>query len=146
MLGLGAYSPPTPKQTKHPPTRATHTLHIHTPPHAHLHAPTRTPTRPHTHTYTHTHTRTRPQVPLPEGHRFPMLKYAATRAALQQDGSLEGRLALRPAAPAALEDLALVHCRQYVERFRWGQAGRWGGVGRGGGVGVDVRGPPVAVW
>ncbi|KAG2430988.1 hypothetical protein HYH02_013520 [Chlamydomonas schloesseri] len=58
------------------------------------------------------------KVPLPEGHRFPMLKYAATRSALAGDGSLEGRLALRPASPAALEDLALVHCPQYVERFR----------------------------
>ncbi|KAG2488079.1 hypothetical protein HYH03_013382 [Edaphochlamys debaryana] len=69
-------------------------------------------------------------VPLPPGHRFPMLKYAATRAALAADPSLAAdggagagggggpAVELRPAPPVAWADATLVHEPAYVERFR----------------------------
>ncbi|GFR49756.1 hypothetical protein Agub_g11915, partial [Astrephomene gubernaculifera] len=58
------------------------------------------------------------QVPLPPGHRFPMSKYAATRAALAADPSLAPCLQLRPAPPVCWGDVTEVHEAGYVERFR----------------------------
>ncbi len=56
-------------------------------------------------------------VPLDEKHRFPMDKYARTRAALEHDASLADKLELQPAPAASLDDLCAVHTRQYVQRF-----------------------------
>lgn len=56
------------------------------------------------------------KVPLPEGHRFPMEKYAACRALLEGDASLEARVALERSPLAPLEALRRVHCAEYVER------------------------------
>ena len=53
-------------------------------------------------------------LPLPDGHRFPMAKYARLRAAL-----LEERIVrpsdLHEAPQASWDDLRLVHTREYVQ-------------------------------
>lgn len=59
-------------------------------------------------------------VPLPDKHRFPMLKYAATRQALASDPSLTHCLELRPGPEASLADVLAVHDSAYVERFTSG--------------------------
>jgi acetoin utilization deacetylase AcuC-like enzyme len=58
-------------------------------------------------------------LPLPEGHRFPMAKYAGLREALIRDGivSIDD---LHEAPQAAWEDLRLVHTPAYVDAIREG--------------------------
>ena len=51
-------------------------------------------------------------LPLPEGHRFPMAKYAMLRARLAQDMPA---IALQEALPARAEELALVHTPRYID-------------------------------
>lgn len=58
-------------------------------------------------------------VPLPDGHRFPMGKYAALRRALLDEGVLRPD-ELHPAEPAPLEAILAVHDRRYVEAFLGG--------------------------
>lgn len=53
-------------------------------------------------------------LPLPEGHRFPMAKYSRLRERLLAEAVLSGD-DLHEAPPAALEDLRLVHTREYVQ-------------------------------
>jgi acetoin utilization deacetylase AcuC-like enzyme len=60
------------------------------------------------------------EVPLPEGHRFPMHKYRTTREQLEEDASLRGRLDLRPSPLVALADVLRVHCPRYVDRVLTG--------------------------
>eukprot|EP00850_Spirogloea_muscicola_P002086 SM000008S22175 [mRNA] locus=s8:259330:261466:+ [translate_table: standard] len=60
-------------------------------------------------------------VPLPEGHRFPMDKYRATRTMLENDASLHGSLIVRPAPLVSVEELLVVHDLSYVERVLAGQ-------------------------
>eukprot|EP00798_Chlamydomonas_sp_ICE-L_P001717 gene1717-33124_t len=59
-------------------------------------------------------------VPLPEGHRFPMLKYAATRENLATDGSLADKIDLRQGPVAQMRDLVLAHDEAYIKRFETG--------------------------
>jgi acetoin utilization deacetylase AcuC-like enzyme len=58
--------------------------------------------------------------PLPEGHRFPVAKYAMLREAVIAQGIVPAAQVLDPARAddAALE---LVHTREYVRRFRRGE-------------------------
>ena len=59
-------------------------------------------------------------LPLPEGHRFPMIKYARVRERCLAEGILrESDLEVPPAA--AWDELMLVHDRDYVERVREGR-------------------------
>jgi acetoin utilization deacetylase AcuC-like enzyme len=58
-------------------------------------------------------------LPLPEGHRFPMAKYAGLRAALVEQGIVE-RAELAEAPQASWDDLALVHTREYLAAMRDG--------------------------
>jgi acetoin utilization deacetylase AcuC-like enzyme len=59
-------------------------------------------------------------LPLPEGHRFPMIKYARVRERCLAEGILrEPDLEVPPAA--AWDELMLVHDRDYVERVREGR-------------------------
>ncbi|MEZ4632872.1 MAG: histone deacetylase [Deinococcales bacterium] len=55
------------------------------------------------------------QVPLSEGHRFPMGKYALLAQAMRQEG-----WKVEKAPPASLVDLALVHEVSYLEAWRQG--------------------------
>jgi acetoin utilization deacetylase AcuC-like enzyme len=57
-------------------------------------------------------------VTLPDKHRFPMDKYRATRALLEEDLSLKGRVEMVRSPLANLEDVLLVHDREYVRRVR----------------------------
>ncbi|HEU0076924.1 MAG TPA: histone deacetylase [Longimicrobiaceae bacterium] len=58
-------------------------------------------------------------LPLPEGHRFPMVKYARVRERCLAEGVLlPGELEEPPAA--MWEELALVHEAEYLERVREG--------------------------
>lgn len=59
-------------------------------------------------------------VPLPEKHRFPMLKYSATRNALANDPSLSHCLELRPGPGATVSEVCAVHDAEYVQRFTSG--------------------------
>lgn len=52
-------------------------------------------------------------LPLPEGHRFPILKYRMTRDLLEQDG----RFRLEPAPLADRETVELAHDSEYVSAF-----------------------------
>ena len=52
-------------------------------------------------------------LPLPEGHRFPMAKYAGLRAALLDQGIVDPE-DLSEAPQASWEDLALVHTPEYL--------------------------------
>ncbi len=63
------------------------------------------------------------EVPLPEGHRFPMHKYRAVRLLLEGDASLAGRLSLQPSPLASLADLHRVHCPRYVDAVLTGTLG-----------------------
>ncbi|MFB6286247.1 MAG: histone deacetylase, partial [Candidatus Bipolaricaulia bacterium] len=65
----------------------------------------------------------RHEVPLPDGHRFPMRKYRRLRDALVERGILRAHQ-IRDAAPASWADLHLVHDREYVRRLRQGTLGR----------------------
>jgi acetoin utilization deacetylase AcuC-like enzyme len=57
--------------------------------------------------------------PLPEGHRFPIAKYAMLRDAVIADGIVPAERVLDP--PRASDDaLTLVHTLEYVRRFREG--------------------------
>jgi len=58
-------------------------------------------------------------LPLPEGHRFPMAKYAGLRTKLLADGILQPR-DLDEAPQASWTDLQLVHTPAYVEAVRDG--------------------------
>jgi acetoin utilization deacetylase AcuC-like enzyme len=53
------------------------------------------------------------EIPLPEGHRFPLRKYRLLREALAADGLFH----LEPAAPADPGDIALAHDPEYVRQF-----------------------------
>src|SRR6478735_1935749 len=57
--------------------------------------------------------------PLPEGHRFPVAKYAMLREAVIAEGIVPADRVLDPAR-ATDEALELVHTRDYVRRFREG--------------------------
>ncbi len=65
----------------------------------------------------------RHEVPLPEGHRFPMSKYRWLRDALVERGILRAHQ-IHDAAPASLAQLRLVHDREYIRRLRQGTLGR----------------------
>jgi len=56
------------------------------------------------------------RVILPDGHRFPMDKYAETRRALSEDASLRGKIHLKPSPKATLEEIISTHCPEYVRR------------------------------
>ena len=58
-------------------------------------------------------------LPLPEGHRFPMVKYARVRERCLAEGVLRPDELAEPPA-AAWEELALVHEAGYLERVRAG--------------------------
>ena len=45
------------------------------------------------------------RVILPDGHRFPMDKYAETRRTLSEDASLRGKIDLKPSPKATLEEI-----------------------------------------
>lgn len=60
------------------------------------------------------------RVPLPEGHRFPMEKYAALRAYLVDEGIL-APAQLRASPPAPLEAVTRVHDAGYVDAFLSGR-------------------------
>ena len=62
-------------------------------------------------------------LPLPEGHRFPMDKYARLRERLVRDGVIAAA-ALREPAAVAWTDLLRVHTREYVDAVRHGRLSR----------------------
>src|SRR5579864_7879019 len=53
------------------------------------------------------------EIPLPEGHKFPMRKYAILRALLEADGRFE----LQPSRPVDADVVKLAHDPDYVDRF-----------------------------
>jgi acetoin utilization deacetylase AcuC-like enzyme len=53
------------------------------------------------------------EIPLPDGHRFPMGKYRLLRERIVADGFWK----LEPAAPAPLETIKLAHDPEYVDHF-----------------------------
>ena len=61
-------------------------------------------------------------VALPEGHRFPMAKYALLRAGVVAEGLATAAEVHEP-EPVSVETLTLVHTRDYVERFTDGRLG-----------------------
>eukprot|EP00892_Ulva_mutabilis_P010503 jgi/Ulvmu1/7825/UM004_0054.1 len=61
------------------------------------------------------------EVVLPEGHRFPMHKYRATRQLLQKEAQMSGMAEFHPSPPVPMEDLLRVHASDYVHRFTSGQ-------------------------
>jgi acetoin utilization deacetylase AcuC-like enzyme len=58
-------------------------------------------------------------IPLPEGHRFPIAKYALLRDAVLAEGIVRPD-ALHDPARAPLEDIARVHDAAYIDRLRRG--------------------------
>jgi acetoin utilization deacetylase AcuC-like enzyme len=58
-------------------------------------------------------------LPLPDGHKFPMAKYARLRARIVAEGIVDAR-DLHEAMPAAWDDLALVHTREYLRQVETG--------------------------
>ena len=56
------------------------------------------------------------EVILPDGHRFPMEKYRATRLALEADGSLRGKMEIFPSPLATIDQVLAVHDPGYVQR------------------------------
>ena len=56
------------------------------------------------------------EVMLPDGHRFPMEKYQATRMVLEEDKSLTDIMELVPSPKASLIDVLAVHEEGYVTR------------------------------
>ena len=61
------------------------------------------------------------ELPLPEGHRFPMSKYRLLHARVQQAAPRLG-ITLHEPHPASLDDLLRVHCPDYVARMLEGRA------------------------
>ena len=59
------------------------------------------------------------QVPLPEGHAFPMGKFPALRAILRDEGLVSESDVVEP-TEAAWDDLALVHTAGYLRKLRTG--------------------------
>jgi acetoin utilization deacetylase AcuC-like enzyme len=59
-------------------------------------------------------------LPLPEGHRFPMVKYARVRERCLSEGILEAAEVSEPEA-ATWEHLGLAHDREYLRRVRDGE-------------------------
>ncbi|CAN5650126.1 histone deacetylase [soil metagenome] len=59
-------------------------------------------------------------LPLPDGHRFPMVKYARVRERCLAEGILEAAQVSEPEA-ATWEQLALAHDRDYLARVRDGE-------------------------
>ncbi|MGA3187039.1 MAG: histone deacetylase [Bryobacteraceae bacterium] len=53
------------------------------------------------------------EIPLPDGHKFPMAKYRLLRERLMKDGFWQ----LEPAEPAAVETIALAHDPEYIAQF-----------------------------
>jgi acetoin utilization deacetylase AcuC-like enzyme len=53
------------------------------------------------------------EIPLPEGHRFPMQKYRLLRERIAEDGFWK----LEPSTPASVETIALAHDSEYVSQF-----------------------------
>ncbi len=53
------------------------------------------------------------EIPLPDGHKFPMRKYRLLRETIASEGFWE----LVPASPATLETIALAHDPEYVKQF-----------------------------
>jgi acetoin utilization deacetylase AcuC-like enzyme len=53
------------------------------------------------------------EIPLPEGHKFPIEKYRLLRERIAADGFWR----LEPATPASVESIALAHDPQYVAQF-----------------------------
>ena len=53
------------------------------------------------------------EIPLPDGHKFPMAKYRLLRERIVADGFWK----LEPAAPAPLETIKLAHDPEYVDQF-----------------------------
>ena len=62
------------------------------------------------------------ELPLPEGHRFPMSKYRLLHERVQQAAPRLG-IELHEPAAASLDDLLRVHCPHYVARMLEGRAG-----------------------
>ena len=58
--------------------------------------------------------------PLPEGHRFPISKYALLRDRVIAEGIVEPER-LHDPAPISREDLLLVHSPDYIDRFTTGR-------------------------
>jgi len=58
--------------------------------------------------------------PLPEGHRFPISKYALLRERVIEDGIVEAEH-LHDPARVSREDLLLVHSADYIDRFTTGR-------------------------
>ena len=58
--------------------------------------------------------------PLPEGHRFPISKYALLRDRVIEEGIVEAEQ-LHDPAPVSRDDLLLVHTADYVDRFTTGR-------------------------
>lgn len=55
-------------------------------------------------------------IPMPEGHRFPMAKFGLLHDILLEDGvAVEGQF--RRPGPVSLDDLGLVHNREYIDGF-----------------------------
>lgn len=61
------------------------------------------------------------EVILPNGHRFPMDKYRATRELLQGDSSLTGMVEFIRSPLAFTEDIMRVHDEDYVSRYLKGE-------------------------
>src|SRR4051812_48531091 len=59
-------------------------------------------------------------IPLPEGHRFPIAKYALLRDGVVAEG-LVATARLHEPARAAVDDLRLVHTAEYLERVTGGR-------------------------
>ena len=68
----------------------------------------------------HTWSSAKYSFPLPEGHRFPIAKYALLRDRVIADGIVQPEHVHDP-APVAREDLLLVHTADYVDRFTSGR-------------------------
>jgi acetoin utilization deacetylase AcuC-like enzyme len=58
-------------------------------------------------------------LPLPDGHRFPMVKYSRLRERAVEEGILDPTLVHEP-PPAGWDELALAHDGAYLERVRAG--------------------------
>jgi acetoin utilization deacetylase AcuC-like enzyme len=59
-------------------------------------------------------------IDLPEGHRFPMYKYAGTREKLVQDGVLPASQIIDPPRPS-WDQVERVHTSEYLKKLRFGE-------------------------
>jgi acetoin utilization deacetylase AcuC-like enzyme len=59
-------------------------------------------------------------IDLPEGHRFPMYKYAGTREKLVQDGVLPASAIIDPPRPS-WDQVERVHTSEYLKKLRFGE-------------------------